>query len=290
MCRNMDIRTKKMKIVKEYLILTIVTSIMVFADYVFKFPNHFTFGGVAGFSVLLSGIFGGTANTYAFTINIILLVVGFIVLGKGFGMKSVYVSFLMSAELEAVQYLFPFKGPLTEQPFMELFFAFVLAAGCSAIFFNMGASSGGTDIIALILKKYTNIQIGRALLITDFCVVLLSFHVYGVTIGMFSMVGFLAKSFFVDSAIESLNRCKYFTIVSSNAEPICEFIHNELNHSSTIYHAEGSYSHKDKTVIMTVVNKDQAVKLRNYIRSTDEHAFMMITNSSEIIGNGFQSF
>ena len=101
-----------MKIVKEYLILTIVTSVMVFADYVFKFPNHFTFGGVAGFSVLLSGIFGGTANTYAFTINIILLVVGFIVLGKGFGMKSVYVSFLMSAELEAVQYLFPFKGPI----------------------------------------------------------------------------------------------------------------------------------------------------------------------------------
>ena len=278
-----------MKIVKEYLILTIVTSVMVFADYVFKFPNHFTFGGVAGFSVLLSGIFGGTANTYAFTINIILLVVGFIVLGKGFGMKSVYVSFLMSAELEAVQYLFPFNGPLTEQPFMELFFAIVLAAGCSAIFFNMGASSGGTDIIALILKKYTDIQIGRALLITDFCVVLLSFHVYGVTIGMFSMVGFLAKSFFVDSAIESLNRCKYFTIVSSNAEPICEFIKNDLKRGATIVLAQGAFTGDDKYIILTVLSPNEAIKLRNFIKAHTTGAFLLISNTSEIIGKGFHS-
>lgn len=276
------------KVLREYGILTLATTVLVFSDYVFKFPNHFTFGGVSGFSVLLSGLFGGTANTYAFVINIVLLIIGFIVLGKSFGIKSVYVSLLYSAELEVVQYLFPFEGPLTDQPLLELVFTFVLAAACSAVLFNMDASSGGTDIIALILKKYTSIQIGKALLITDFCVVILSFWVYGATIGLFSMSGFLAKSFFVDTVIESLNLCKYFTIVSANPQPICDFIHKELNHSATVYHAEGAYSHKEKTVILTVVNRRQAVKLRNFVREKDAQAFMMITNSSEIIGNGFQ--
>ena len=145
------------KKIKHFSLLTGSTLIMAVGTYFFKFTNNFTFGGITGLAVLVADKTNISASDFSFIVNMLLLILGFIVLGKGFGMKSVYVSFLMSAELEAVQYLFPFKGPLTEQPFMELFFAFVLAAGCSAIFFNMGASSGGTDIIALILKKYTNI-------------------------------------------------------------------------------------------------------------------------------------
>ena len=85
-----------------------------------------------------------------------------------------------------------------------------------------------------------------------------------------------------------MNLCKYFTIVSTNAEPICEFIHKELNHSATVYHAEGSYTHKDKTVLLTVVNRNQAIRLRDFVRAVDPESFMMITNSSEIIGRGFR--
>lgn len=280
-------KQKTGKILRQYTILTLATIVLIISDYVFKFPNHFTFGGVSGFAVLLCGIFGGTANTYAFAINIVLFIFGFMILGKGFGIKSVYVSLLFTVGLEAVQYLFPLDAPLTNQPLLELIFAFLLAAVCSAIFFNMGASSGGTDIIALILRKYTSIAIGKALLVTDFFVVVFSFFVYGTTIGLFSLAGFLAKSFFVDSVIESLNLCKYFTIISTNPDPICDFIHKELNHSATVYHAKGSYSHKEKTVLLTVVNRRQAIRLRNYVYKTDPQAFMMITNSSEIIGNGF---
>ena len=95
----------------------------------------------------------------------------------------------------------------------------------------------------MILKKYTNVSIGRALLLVDFAVVVISFFVYNPTVGLFSFAGFLAKSFFIDSVIESLNLCKYFTIVSDNADTICDYIHKELNHSATIMSAEGSYSH-----------------------------------------------
>ena len=258
--------------IKKYSILTVGAVVLALANYVFKFPNHFSFGGVAGFAVILSGMFGGSASTYTFVINMLLLLIAFPILGK-----------------EVAQYVYPIDKPITNQPVLELVFSFMLLAVCSAIFFFMDASSGGTDIIALILKKYTSVSIGMALLLVDFAVVLISFFVYNPTVGLFSFAGFLAKSFFIDSVIESLNLCKYFTIVSDNADTICDYIHKELNHSATIMSAEGSYSHEPKKVIMTVVNRDQALKLRKLVRSVEPHAFMMITNSSEIIGKGFRN-
>ena len=258
--------------IKKYSILNVGAVVLALANYVFKFPNHFSFGGVAGFAVILSGMFGGSASTYTFVINMLLLLIAFPILGK-----------------EVAQYVYPIDKPITNQPVLELVFSFMLLAVCSAIFFFMDASSGGSDIIALILKKYTSVSIGMALLLVDFAVVLISFFVYNPTVGLFSFAGFLAKSFFIDSVIESLNLCKYFTIVSDNADTICDYIHKELNHSATIMSAEGSYSHEPKKVIMTVVNRDQALKLRKFVRSVEPHAFMMITNSSEIIGKGFRN-
>ena len=278
------------KIGKEYGILTLATIGTIVENYLFKFPNHFTFGGVTGIAVLLSGVFGGTPNTYAFVINILLFGLGFLVLGTGFGIKSIYVTLLFSVGLEAVQYIYPVTEPVTTQPVLDWIFAFVITAVSSAVIFNLGASSGGTDIIALILKKYTKIKIGKALMIVDFVVVVSSFFIYGATVGCFSLAGYLAKAFFVDSVIESLNSYKYFTIISEDSAEICEFIQDKLNHSATIYTAEGAYAHKKKVVIMTVVNRNQAMRLRNFVRATQPDAFMMITNSSEIIGNGFQRF
>lgn len=276
------------QIVTEYGLLTIATIGTIIENYLFKFPNHFTFGGVTGIAVLLGGVFGGSPSTYSFVINILLFILGFLILGKGFGFKSVYVTLLFSVGLEAAQYIYPVTEPITTQPVLDWIFAFVLTAVSSAIIFNLGASSGGTDIIALILKKYTKIKIGKALMLVDFVVVVSAFFIYGATVGCFSLAGYLAKAFFVDNIIESLNSYKYFTIVSENSEEICRFIQDELNHSATIYSAEGSYTHKKKTVIMTVVNRNQAVKLRNFVRMAGPDSFMMITNSSEIIGNGFR--
>ena len=278
------------KIAKEYGLLTLATIGTILENYMFKFPNHFTFGGVTGIAVLLSGVFDGSPSTYSFIINIILFVLGFLILGKGFGIKSIYVTLLFSVGLEAAQYIYPVTEPITTQPVLDWIFAFVLTAVSSAVIFNLGASSGGTDIIALILKKYTKIKIGKALMIVDLVVVVSAFFIYGSTVGCFSLAGYLAKAFFVDNIIEGLNSYKYFTIVSEDADAICGFIQDALNRSATIYTAEGSYTHRKKTVIMTVVNRSQAVKLRNFVRAVEPDSFMMITNSSEIIGNGFRGF
>ena len=225
--------------IKNTVILTVGAVVLALANYVFKFPNHFSFGGVAGFAVILSGMFGGSASTYTFVINMLLLLIAFPILGKEVAMRSFYVSIVFSGVLEVAQYVYPIDKPITNQPVLELVFSFMLLAVCSAIFFFMDASSGGTDIIALILKKYTSVSIGMALLLVDFAVVAYFFLcIYSDRLDCFICPDSFAKSFFIDSVIESLNLCKYFTIVSDNADTICDYIHKELNHSATIMSAE----------------------------------------------------
>lgn len=272
----------------EYLILTLATVFLVAGIYVFKFPNHFSFGGVTGIAIVMGDILPVSPSTINFIINMFLLVLGFLFLGKSTGLKTVYVSLLTSVGLSLLEVIAPMEAPLTNQPVLELIFAIVMPAVSSAILFNMGASGGGTDIIAMILKKYTNVSIGIALFIVDLFIVLCSCFVFDIQTGLFSFCGLLAKVLVIDDVIENINLCKYFTIICDEAEPICHYINEKLNRSATIYQAQGAYTHKPKTIILTVMNRSQAVLLRNYIKQTQPDAFMMITNSSEIIGKGFR--
>ena len=274
--------------VVEYTILTAATLVMVIGIYVFKFPNNFSFGGVTGLAVVLSEVLPVTPGNITFIINMVLLVIGFIFLGKGFGVKTAYISTIMSLGLSFSEKIYPMTAPLTEEPLLELIFAVILPAVSSAIFFNMDASSGGTDIIAMILRKYTKLNIGSALLISDLLIVVSACFVFNAQTGLFSLCGLLAKSLVVDNVIESINLCKYFTIICEDPEPICDFIMNKLHRGATIYDAEGTYQHRKKTVIITVMKRGQAVELRNFIRENQPSAFIAITNSSEIIGKGFR--
>ncbi|HWT26587.1 MAG TPA: YitT family protein, partial [Mobilitalea sp.] len=177
----------------------------------------------------------------------------------------------------------------TTQPVLELAFAVILPSIGAAILFNIGASTGGTDVIAMLLKKYSNLDIGRALLVSDFLLTMLTFPVFGIATGLFSILGLFLKSTLVDTVIENLNLNKYFTIICENPKPICDYILNTIHRSATIYDAKGAFSDKDKKIILTVMNRSQAVNLRKYIRQEDPSAFILITNTSEIIGRGFRA-
>lgn len=272
----------------DYMLITAASLILIVGVYFFKFPNHFSFGGVTGMAVVLSAVTPFTAGTLNFVINMLLLVFGFLFLGKSFGIKTIYVSILTSVGLSALEKLCPMSKPLTNEPILELIFAIVLPALSSAILFNIGASGGGTDILAMILKKHTSINIGTALFLVDLLITVAACFIFDAQTGLCSLCGLLAKSLVIDSAIENINLCKYFTIVCDEPEPICDFIHQELMRSATIFKAEGTYTHQQKYVILTVMKRSQAVQLRNFIKINQPMAFMMITNSSEIIGKGFR--
>jgi len=283
-------RGKIKRVVEEYAVLTVATLILVAGVYVFKFPNNFSFGGVTGVAVVLGALMPATPGSITFIINMALLLIGFIFLGRSFGIRTVYVSLLMSAGLSLAEVWFPMAKPLTTQPVLELIYAIVLPAFSSAILFNVGASGGGTDIIAMILKKYTRLNIGAALFLVDLGIVVASCLVFDAQTGLFSLCGLLAKSLVVDNVIESINLCKYFTIICNDPKPICDFITKDLKRSATVYKAEGAYEHNQKSVIITIMKRSQAVELRNYIHENQPTAFIAITNSSEIIGKGFRGF
>ena len=277
--------------INNFLLVTLGTVLTAVGIYFFKFPNNFSTGGVSGISILLGRLvpFLSPAVTM-WAINLILLLVGFLFFGRGFGLMTAYCSMLYSFLTWLFEVIYPMTQPFTDQPFLELCFAMMLPAVGSAILFNCNASSGGTDIVAMILKKYTSLDIGKALLVSDALIAASACFVFGIRTGLFSLLGLVIKAFVVDSVIESINLCKYFSIVTACPDAICDYVIREMNRSSTVIDAVGAYSHEDRKVIMVACRRSEAVKLRHFIKTVDPKAFMFITNTSEIIGKGFRSY
>ncbi len=284
---NINLRNSVIRKITEYGLITVSIWIIVAGVYFFKFPNHFAFGGVTGFSAVVSRLTHWSASDFTFIVNMSLVVLGFLFLGTDVGVKTVYASLVMSVSLSVMERVYPMVSPMTHDPMLELVFAIFLPAVGSAVLFNIGASSGGTDIIAMILKEHTSMNIGTALLLVDVASVVTAFCVIGPTTGLYSLLGLMAKSLVIDGVIENINLCKCFNIICDNPDPICEYIIHELNRSATVYQAQGAFSHHNKTVIMTTMKRAQAVKLRNYIKRVEPSAFILISDSSEIIGKGF---
>lgn len=274
---------------RYFLIMTGSTLILAVGTYFFKFTNNFTFGGITGLAVLIAKTGILSASDFNMIASMLLLVIGMFILGKKFAATTAYCSILLSVTLSVFSRIFPMDAPLTDQPMLELCFAIALPALGSAILFNIGASSGGTDIVAMILKKYTSINIGNALLLSDLLIVICSFFVFDIKTGLYSLLGLFVRSVMVDSFIENLNLSKYFHVVCDNPEPICHFIVHDLNRSASVVKARGAYSGTDKYIVITALKRGQAVQLRNFIRQEDAKAFILITNTSEIIGKGFHS-
>lgn len=281
---------KVKKEIKDYLFITLGTIMLTTGVYFFKIPNGFATGGVSGIGTILGKLTPGiSAGSWIMVINVLLLLLGFAFLGKQNGVRTVYCSLLFSLLTYLLEFIVPMTAPLTDQPLLELVYAMLLTAFGSAVIFNVGASSGGTDIAALILKKYTSLNVGKALLVIDFLVAASTFFVFDVKAGLFSMAGLFAKAFLVDSIVDNINSCKYFVVITDKPEEINTYITATLHHSSTITPAEGGYTHADKVMIHTVCKRIEAIRLRRHIKELDPHAFIIITTTSEIIGRGFRS-
>lgn len=265
---------------------TLMTAVGV---YFFKFPNHFTTGGVTGMSILVNRIFpflsSGTINLI---LNCALLLIAVIFLGKGFGLRTGYATIVYSLVTMLLENVLPLTEPMTKQPFLELLFAVGLPAIGAAILFDVGASSGGTDIIAMLMKKYARINIGIGLVIADLAVAIGACFAFGMETGLFSLFGIFLKSVLVDTVMDNLRTCKVFHIITDHPEPICDYITHQLHHSATLTEGFGAFTHEPHRVIMTVVNRSQAIRLQLFVRATDPHSFITITSSSEIIGKGFR--
>ncbi len=279
-----------MKKCNDFLLINLGLILVAAGIHFFKIPNHFATGGVSGLAIVIGRFSPGLAvGPLMLIINILLLLVGFAMIGRNFGSKTIYSSFALSGMVWLFGKIAPMTHPFTNDALLELIMSILLPAVGSAIVFNQNASTGGTDIVAKILNKLTDIDIGKALLVADFAITILAGFVYGIRIGMYSFLGLILKAFLIDMAIESFNLRKYMVIVSEQPELVKEYIIQNLHRGATVYDASGAYTNGQKQVITTVVNRAQAIALRKYIREIDPNSFITITNTSEIIGKGFRS-
>ncbi len=277
------------KKIKSFLLMNIGIVLMALGIYFFKIPNGFSTGGVTGIGTILAQFTPISPGAWIWILNIALLVLGFIILGKDTGIKTVYCSMMYSALTYLFEVFIPLDSPLSDQPFLELVYAMMLTAIGSAIIFYCQASSGGTDIVALILKKYSSLDVGKALLCTDFIIATSAFFVFDIKTGLFSLLGLFAKAFIVDGVIDNLNSCKYFIVITSKRDEISKFIIQTLHHGVTVNVATGEFTGEERFMLHTVCKRIEAITLQRKIRDIDPHAFTIITTSSEIIGRGFRS-
>lgn len=283
----------------SWVLMTLGTVLVAAGVYFFKAPNHFATGGVSGISIVLAKFVPLNQSTLVMIINVLLLILGFIFLGKGCTFRTLYCSLMYSAENMLLEYLLPIEKipgavlsggtyTLSNQPLMELVYAMLLTGIGSAILFNCRASSGGTDIVALILKKFTKLNTGMALLITDSLIAFSTFFIFGAQAGLFSVLGLFSKAFIIDGVIENIGKTKYITIITTKPELIGEYILTTMKRDFTSYKATGGYTGAEKTVLITVCKRGEALKLKYNVKKVDSTSFVIITDANEILGKGFR--
>ncbi|WP_297281533.1 YitT family protein [uncultured Anaerococcus sp.] len=272
---------------QRYLMMAFAAILMACGTHFFKYPNSFVIGGVEGMSIIASTFIPLSRAVLTLIINLILLTIGFFILGKHFTLRTGFVAILNSLTAIALDYIAPLSGPLTTNKLLELIFSLLMSAFGSAILFNLAASSGGTDIIAMIIKKYSSLEVGKALLCVDSVFTIASIWIFNVEIGLLSVLGLLLKGIFVDVIIQSMNTDKLFIIITTKPKEVGRFIRDDLNRSATVLHGLGLYKGIERAVFLSVLSPREAPKFRAYIESVDPYSFITIVNTSKIIGKGF---
>lgn len=275
--------------VRSLALLTFGTLLVAVGVYFFKFPNHFSTGGVSGLSILLGRLLPAVSpSLLVAVINLLFLAAGFFFLSSDFGARTVYCTLLFSLSIQAMQWLWPLASPVTDQRFLELVFSVSLPAIGTATLFHQNASTGGTDIAAMLLRKYTSLDIGKSMMCIDFFIAFAALFLFDVETGLFSLLGVFLNSLVVDYVTENLTRRKSLSIVTTHPQEVCAYITTRLKRGATTWQAHGAYTHEAVHVVLAALGRAQANEVRRYVRSIDPDSFFIVSNTSEIFGKGFQ--
>ena len=277
-----------MKKIREYALTTLGIVLTAIGLEYFLFPNDIAAGGVSGIALVINGITGWNISIMVFILNIILFIVAFVVLGKGFGGKSLYATVILSVVMEIIEKVFN-PVMLTENMFLASFFGSALLAMGSAIVFHQGASTGGTSILAAIISKFTPLGVGTALLLNDSIICLLAINVFGIDKGLFGFFSLILIGLLIDKFIDGFNTCKQVFIITSKADMVVNFINKDINRGCTVLNGKGGYTYSEVNIVYTVLSNNQFITLKNFIKENNPEAFITVNDSKEVLGLGFNN-
>ena len=275
---------KKLTVFKEFVIITLATALLGFSFHIFMIPSRVSIGSVSGLSMVLSQMTGGAIpiSLIALAINAVLLVAGFLCLGTGFGIKTVYTSLILPVFLGVYEILLPNFQPIIGDPFQDVLCHLFLVSFCQATLFNVNASSGGLDIIGKLLNKYLRVDLGKAVASCGLVVALMSYFVSDLKIVALSVLGTYLNGIILDYFIFGNNIKRRVCIFSSKLDEIRGFVLNDLHSGATIYEAIGAYNNTPLKEIVVIVNKQEYAALMNFLSKNDPAAFVTVYNVNEV--------
>jgi uncharacterized membrane-anchored protein YitT (DUF2179 family) len=279
-----------MKKFYNFLLINLGILLVAIGVVVFKIPNEFATGGITGIAIILNKIDPNISVGMFMTIaNIFLLLIALKFAGIEFEIKTIYATIVLSLVVWYLEKTLKMTKPLTDDPMLELFYAILFLAAGSAILFYQNASGGGTDIVAKLLNMKTHWHVGKTLLVVDLSISIFAIFIFGIKIGMYSVLGVIIKGFLIDAVIEGMHNSKQVVIISSKYEEIQKYIINVIRRGVTLYKAIGGNTNIERTVLNTIMSGQQAIKLRKYVMEIDDKAFIVVDNVNEIYGEGFKT-
>lgn len=278
------------QILKEYFFIAIGSFLVSLGIYYFMVPENLATGGVSGLSIVLSNYISIPISFINLTINFILFILGFIFLGKEFGGKTIFSTISISICMYLMETFFPVSAPVTDEILLNLMCGIVIMAIGLSIVFNQNASTGGTDIVAKILNKYFNMDIGKGLMAADVIVVALAFFTYGIQTGIVGAFGWFLNGVVVNYFLDGFSVKNEVVIISEKHYEIKKYIFDKLDRGVTVYKAEGGYTNEEKDIIVTILDRKEYYILKKQLKMLDPKVFVTVRNVQEVYGSGFSKF
>ncbi len=268
--------------VSDFLIITFGAALAAAAIFFFMLPSNVAVGSGSALAMVLSNFIPLPVSVLNLAINVILLVVGFLLVGPEFGAKTVYTSIMVPAFMGVFELVFPNFQSLTQDPLLDVL-CYILVVGIAmAILFLRNASSGGLDIVAKILHKFLKIDIGKAVSFSGIAVALTSAFCYDTKTVVLSVLGTYFGGIIVDHFIFGLNIKRRVCVISSRLDEIVDFILHDLHSGATINEIIGAYDHTPRKEVISIVDKHEYRKLMEFVRKTDPKAFVTVYSVNEI--------
>lgn len=267
---------------KEFAIITFGTIIVAAAVFFFMLPSHVSVGSGAALAMVLSNFIPLSVSTITLLMNVFLLIMGFILVGKEFGGKTVYCSILMPVVMGVYERIFPDFQSITQDPLLDVI-CYILVVGIGLmLLFSYNASSGGLDIVAKIMNKYLRMDMGKAMSISGIVVALTSAVCYEPKIVVISVLGTYFGGMIVDHFIFGMNIKRRVCVISLKLDEIVEFILTDLHSGATINEIIGAYDKTPRREVIAIVDKQEYRKLMGFIRQTDPKAFVTVYAVNEM--------
>ena len=280
---------KNTKIIWNYLMLSLGTFILALGLYLFLIPNVIAPGGVTGLAVVIKKIFSVEVWVSNLVINIPLFVLGIIILGKKFGVKTAYGTLTLSMFLIIIERLFGNVAATNDILLASVFGGISTGLGIGLVF-RSGGTTGGTDLAGAILHKFfPSLSIAKLMMFIDLCIVILAGVVNkSVETSLYSMISLYVIVKVADFIVEGLDYSKAFYIVTDYPDEIGNAIMEKLGRGVTAFYAQGMYTGSEKKVLMCIVNRTEVSKIKSIVYDIDNKAFLMVSNTHEVLGEGFR--